>query len=233
MLPGMILSGDIGGTKAELALFERNHGSLREVRSERLLTDGHGSLEELLAQFLKLNAVIHSAGIQREDDVGGTVDDELLTATFATNLMAPIRLNSALVAHFRQLPSATIVNISSMLGFVPLANVALYCAAKAALHSYTLSQRYQLRDTSVKVLEIIPPYVQTALMDMNLHDPRARPLGQFIAETLEALATDEVEVLVPRARERRDALRPGEVEATKKFNDFFMAGTYVNYGQAA
>ena len=79
----------------------------------------------------------------------------------------------------------------------------------------------------------MPPYVQTALMDMNLHDPRAIPLGQFITETLEALATDEVEVLVPRARERRDALRPGEVEATKKFNDFFMAGTYVNYGQAA
>ena len=52
MLRAMILSGDIGGTKAELALFERNHGSLREVRSERLLTDGHGSLEDLLAQFL-------------------------------------------------------------------------------------------------------------------------------------------------------------------------------------
>ncbi|ARN22170.1 SDR family oxidoreductase [Piscinibacter gummiphilus] len=188
---------------------------------------------QLIATYPKLDAVIHSAGIQREDDVGNTVDDDLLTATFATNLMAPIRLNSALIEHFRQLPSATIVNISSMLGFVPLANVALYCAAKAALHSYTLSQRYQLRDTSVKVLEIMPPYVQTALMDMNLHDPRAMPLEQFIAETLEALATDEVEVLVPRARERRDALRPGEVAATQKFNDFFMAGTYVQYGEAA
>jgi len=75
--------------------------------------------------------------------------------------------------------------------------------------------------------------VQTALMDMNLHDPRAMPLEQFIAETLEALATDEVEVLVLRARERRDALRPGEVAATQKFNDFFMAGTYVQYGKAS
>jgi len=53
MLPPMILSGDIGGTKAELALFERDHGSLREVRSERLPTDGHSSLEELLRGFLK------------------------------------------------------------------------------------------------------------------------------------------------------------------------------------
>ena len=100
-------------------------------------------------------------------------------------------------------------------------------------YSYTLSQRYQLRDTSVKVLEIMPPYVQTALMDQNLHDPRAMPLDTFIAETLDALATDEVEVLVPGAKERRDALRPGEVEATRKFNDFFMAGTYVEYGETA
>ncbi len=53
MLRDMILSGDIGGTKAELALFERDRGSLREVRSERLPTDGHASLEELLDTFLK------------------------------------------------------------------------------------------------------------------------------------------------------------------------------------
>jgi len=61
MLPGMILSGDIGGTKAELALFERDHGSLREVRSERIPTDGHGSLEELLGVFLHSGDAISSA----------------------------------------------------------------------------------------------------------------------------------------------------------------------------
>jgi len=52
MLRDMILSGDIGGTKAELALFEREHGSLREVRAGRLPVNGHGSLEELLGEFL-------------------------------------------------------------------------------------------------------------------------------------------------------------------------------------
>lgn len=188
---------------------------------------------QLIAQYPALNVVINNAGVQWEDDMGGPVDDTLLTVTFATNLLAPIRVNSALIEHFRTLPSATIINTSSMLGFVPLANVALYCAAKAALHSYTLSQRYQLRDTSVRVLEMMPPYVQTALMDMNLTDPRAMPLDAFIAETLEVLATDAVEVLVPRAKERRDALRPGEVEATHKFNDVFTAGSYVQYGRAA
>ena len=52
MLRAMILSGDIGGTKAELALFERSHGLLKEVRSERLPTEGHASLEALLSTFL-------------------------------------------------------------------------------------------------------------------------------------------------------------------------------------
>jgi glucokinase len=61
MLRPMILSGDIGGTKAELALFERDHGSLREVRSERIPTDGHGSLEELLARFVRPADAISSA----------------------------------------------------------------------------------------------------------------------------------------------------------------------------
>lgn len=171
----------------------------------------------LIAEYPALNVLINSAGIQRLETNDGPIDDELLTATVATNLLGPVRLSSALIPHFRALDSATIVHVSSMLAYLPLAAVSVYCATKAALHSFVMSQRYTLRDTSIEVLEIAPPYVQTPLLNGE-SDPRAMPLDQFIAETMEVLATDAQEVLVPIAKARRDALRQDEVAKMTAFN---------------
>ena len=101
-----------------------------------------------------------------------------------------MRLNAALLPLFLKQPRATVMTVSSGLAYVPLAITPTYCATKAAIHSWTQSLRHQLRDTNIEVLEIIPPYVQTELTGpQQAADPRAMPLKDYIAETIDILKT--------------------------------------------
>ena len=182
------------------------------------------AVPKLLAEFPTLNAVLNNAGIMRPEMLtqGAAPDAE---AIVATNLLGPIRLTAALVPHFLKQPSATILNVSSGLAFVPLAFTPTYCATKAAIHSYTQSLRYQLRGTTIEVLELIPPYVQTDLMD-GAEDPRAMPLKDFIAEVMGILKTEPTpaEICVQNVNGLRLAAEQRRYEATfKGLNDGMAA----------
>jgi uncharacterized oxidoreductase len=177
------------------------------------------AVQKLTAHFPDLNVVINNAGIMRPEDVkkGAVADAE---AIVTTNLLGPIRLTAALLPYLLEQTSATVINVSSGLAFVPLAMTPTYCATKAALHSYSQSLRYQLKDTGVRVLEIIPPWVATELMGATPDDPRAMPLDAFIAETMELLATSAEEVCVQNVMMLRGAPASGkEAEVFKGFND--------------
>jgi uncharacterized oxidoreductase len=178
------------------------------------------AVSKLTKDYPALNAVLNNAGIMRPEDVkkAETTDAD---AIVATNLLGPIRLTAALLPHFLKQPSATILNVSSGLAFVPLAFTPTYCATKAAIHSYTQSLRYQLRDTAIKVLEIIPPWVATELMGEVPDDPRAMPLDAFIAETMQILATDADEICVQNVLRLRNAPSTGPEGAAfvTTFND--------------
>ncbi len=140
-----------------------------------------------VAEFPSVNFLINNAGVMRAEKLLAQQPDLADAETIvATNLLGPIRLTAALLPHLQKQPRAAIMNISSGLAFLPLALTPTYCATKAAIHSYTLSLRYQLRSTGIEVLELIPPYVQTHLMS-GADDPRAMPLNQFIAEVMEIL----------------------------------------------
>lgn len=166
------------------------------------------------AEFPTLNALVNNAGIMRAEkllnDEPQLADAE---AIVATNLLGPIRLTAALLPHLNKQPHATIMNVSSGLAFLPLALTPTYCATKAGIHSYTLSLRYQLRKTKIEVLELIPPYVATDLMN-GASDPRAMPLTAFIGEVMSILKTQPTppEICVENVRQLRFAAESGKFD---------------------
>lgn len=173
----------------------------------------------LIADYPALNVLINNAGIMPFDDPSADIDEATALSTINTNLLGPIRMTSALVAHLKKQPRAHIVNNTSILAYVPIATNAVYSATKAALHSYTLSQRFMLRDTSVKVQEIAPPWVNTDLIYKGT-DQRAMPLDAFIEQTMQGLATDKEEVVVELAAGLRNNAGPNEHKFVNEFNQY-------------
>jgi uncharacterized oxidoreductase len=165
---------------------------------------------ELTDDYPELNVVINNAGIQRVEDLttGGPGAAE---QTVAINLLGPIRLTAALLPSLLGKPRAAVLNVTSGLAFMPSALTPTYCATKAALHSFTESLRFQLRDTSVQVIEIIPPQVQTALQGERGFDPKGMPLDEYITETMTLLQAqpEADEIVVERVKGFRFAERDG------------------------
>jgi uncharacterized oxidoreductase len=172
--------------------------------------------QKLIREHPDLNVLINNAGIMEPDQAAGIIDEKLLASTVTTNLLGPIRLTSALVDQLKSRRGVILYN-SSVLGFVPLAVTAVYSATKAALHSYALSQRFLLRDSGVRVLEIVPPWVRTELMNSQEAE-QAMPLGQFSSEALDALGTDAEEILVEAAKPLRANPGPNEHALVNGFN---------------
>jgi uncharacterized oxidoreductase len=163
-----------------------------------------------------LNVLINNAGIMEPEDIATAPDYlDIAERTIATNLLGPIRLTAALLAHVRAQPRAAILTVSSGLAFVPMAATPTYCATKAAIHSYSMALRHQLRDSAVQVIEIIPPYVQTELQGAHqASDPAAMPLSDFITEVMQLLSGDAAitEVVVGRCAPLRFAAETGKMD---------------------
>ena len=111
-----------------------------------------------------VNILINDAGMQREIDLTRSIaaldegDNEI-----RINFEGTVYLTALLTPHLMTQENAAIANVSSGLGFVPLAIMPIYCATKAAIHTYTICLRHQLQAKGVKVFEIIPPTVDTEL----------------------------------------------------------------------
>lgn len=168
-----------------------------------------------------LNVLINNAGVcEVEDLTSDTVEIDVAEATMAINFMGPLQLTSALLPHLRAQANATILNVTSGLAFVPRADTPTYSASKAALHSWTQSLRHQLRATTIEVIELLPPLVDTGISPdigqprnerSGPNPPKGLPVHQFMDEVMALLRADLRldEIVVDAARPQRMAEAEG------------------------
>jgi uncharacterized oxidoreductase len=148
---------------------------------------------DLTREFPRLDVLVNNAGIQRRVRLA---DDEPWRATqeeLAINLEAPVHLARLFLPHLLEQQHPAIINVTSGLSFAPLATVPVYCATKAALHSFTLSLRHQLTGTAIEVIELIPPAVDTDLGGPGLHTFGV-PIDEFADAVMPRLALGEQQI---------------------------------------
>jgi len=166
--------------------------------------------DRVLAAHPQLNVLITMAGIMLPEDLHTPGFLEVAERTVTTNLLGPIRLVAAFVEHLSAQPAATLMTVSSGLAFVPLTLTPTYSATKAGIHSFTEALRFQLADTSVQVLELAPPAVQTPLMGQD-ESGRGMPLDDFLTEVMQLIESqpDAREILVKNVEPLRFATERG------------------------
>jgi uncharacterized oxidoreductase len=119
--------------------------------------------DSVLAQFPALDTLINNAGIMRNLNLNQDHDLKDVTCEIEINLSGPVRMVQEFLPHLKTRRDALIVNVSSGLAFIPFPLSPIYCATKAAIHSFSQSLRVQLNGTSVTVIELAPPGVETPL----------------------------------------------------------------------
>jgi uncharacterized oxidoreductase len=172
-------------------------------------TDSRRAMVEWLkAEYPTLNVVINNAGIQARRDFTGDPAIATLDQEVAINFTAPIHLIAELLPTLRQQGQGFIINVSSGLAFSPMADVPVYCATKAAIHSFTLSLRHQLKSTGIRVVEVAPPIVDTGLGGNTRSGGTANQMmvtpEEFAIEAFAQLEADKDEVLVGVSAKTRE-----------------------------
>jgi len=185
-----------------------------DVSSE---SDVNRLFKAVTKKYPTLDVVVNNAGLMLWPDFAkGERLGDTLFQEIDVNLKGLIRMTTVFLPLLKKQKAATLVNVSSGLAFVPLSGTPIYCATKAAVHSFSDSLRYQLRQTAVEVIELAPPAVKTELGETpgnpDSSYPRM-PLDLFIKETMKALGSNKKEILIGGAKFLKTGSRffPGRV----------------------
>jgi uncharacterized oxidoreductase len=193
-----------GRDAARLEKAKQTLPQVQTVRSDASKPADIASLfEQLTRDFPALNMLINNAGIMRTINLNKPRGSE-------TNLNGPIRMIAQFLPHLKTKSAAAIVNVTSGLAFVPLPTSPIYCATKAALHSYTLSLRVQLKRSNVRVFELAPPATETPLLSEMTPEERKgisiMTVQDMVRVAMKGIETDTLEI------------RPGQSNQLKLLN---------------
>ena len=159
-------------------------------------------------KFPKINVLITNAGIQLRTNLTATTTPwSELRQELSINLDGTMHLAILFIPHLQKVKDAHIVTVSSGLAFAPGACAPIYSATKAAIQSFTMSLRHQLsKSTSIKVIEIVPPAVQTDLGGPGLHTFGV-PLDEFTDSIMKDIEKGQLEVGYGFSEKTRNASR--------------------------
>ena len=192
--------------------------------------------ESVTTKHPDLDCVFLNSGVQRSFDFSkpDTVDLDTLSMELTTNYLAYMYLIKAFLPHLQQSKAAhrALVFTSSGLGLVPMVRCPNYSATKAALHHFALALREQVKGQGIKVLEIIPPAVQTELHDAK-HQPDIKdgakigmPLSVFVEEAYDGLVKGQNDIPVGDAKGWYNAFEPARQKEFAALNERMK-----NYGK--
>jgi uncharacterized oxidoreductase len=186
-----------GRRRSRLDQVKQSHPRLHTIVSDVSDAASVASLAaEVKARFPGLDVLMNNAGVMVSRNLGVTaIDLAALTSEIDVNVAGTIRTTSALIDVIRA-NRGTIINVSSALAFVPLTSAPIYCASKAAIHSYTSSLRFQLQDAGVRVVELMPPAVKTELTAGMSEGGAFKVIttDELVAATIKALEAGKVEI---------------------------------------
>jgi uncharacterized oxidoreductase len=206
-----------GATGIGFALAEKFHSVGNRVivvgRSETALSKASSALpgvetyaadisiaqdrDRLVARFPDVSVLVNNAGVQINTPIAESTPEEIVHE-LNVNFLAPVLLSRAFLPLLVQQPLAAIVNVSSGLALVPKETAAMYCASKAALHNFTKALRWQLEGTSVRVFEVIPPLVETAMTTGRGKGKISS--AQLAEEFWEGFKADRYEMLIGKTK---------------------------------
>ena len=219
----ILITGGSGGIGFEMArqFLNRNNKVIITGRDEKKLHDAKQQLgdvttirsdvsnpddvkdlyQQAVNDFPGLNILINNAGILQTLNLrDGNLPTADLTQEIDVNLKGTILMNNAFLPLLQHNDNPAIVNVSSGLPFVPLPVAPVYCSTKAAIHSYSLSLRAQLRNTGIRVFELAPPLTETGMIggfdEEDIEGVPIMPVEETVAGFLKGFAKDNYEIRI-------------------------------------